>query len=269
MGQKVSPTGFRVGVKIKTPGETTGTSNVIDWSSRWYANKSSFGDLLIEDQVIREFIKYGNSRKNIYNGCASMSSGRDRRSRGQEKGFSGYRYAGIPKIEIERFSDVDFDIDLKIQIARPGLIIGKKGKNVELLTKDLEQITGKSIKIQIIEIKNPELNAVLVAENVAEQLERRASFRRVLKKTVESVINARAEGVKIEIAGRLGGAEMARREKINRGTIPLQTLRANIDYGFAEANTTYGNIGVKTWIYKGDIITTQELNNASTKKSKA
>ncbi|RME78832.1 MAG: 30S ribosomal protein S3, partial [Planctomycetota bacterium] len=138
------------------------------------------------------------------------------------------------------------------------------GKKIEFLTADLEHITGKTVKIDIIEVKNPEKNAQLVAENIAEQLERRASFRRVMKKAVELAMKAGVQGVKIQVAGRLGGADMARTESINQGKIPLQTLRAQIDYGFAEAETTYGIIGIKVWFYHGDLITSEEQNYATT-----
>lgn len=262
MGQKVHPTGFRIGIKIKTPHqEKKGTSNMIDWSSRWYAKKGIYGDLLIEDQKVREFVKWGNKKHTIYSRCQSSGGGpKDKRS----KVFAGFYYAGIPQIEIERLCEVDSSLNVKIYIARPGLVIGRKGKKIEFLTKDLEHITGKKVKIDILEVKNPEKNAQLVAENIAEQLERRASFRRVMKKTVETAIDAGVQGVKIQVAGRLGGADMARTEAISEGKIPLQTLRAQIDYGFAEAKTTYGIIGVKVWFYHGDLITKEEQKYATT-----
>lgn len=261
MGQKVHPTGFRVGIKIKAPGQKVeGTSNVIDWSSRWYAKKKQFGEFLIEDQKIREFIKWGNSRRPIHTKCQSRDTGKERRG----VNFAGFYYAGIPKIEIERKSGVDNTVDVKIHIARPGLIIGRRGKKIELLTADLEAITGKKVNISIVEVKNPDACAQLVAENIAEQLEKRASFRRVMKRSVEAALNAGVKGVKIQVAGRLGGAEMARTEAISRGKIPLQTLRAMIDYGFAIAKTIYGTIGVKVWFYKGDVIVSEEERHVTT-----
>ncbi|RME03215.1 MAG: 30S ribosomal protein S3 [Planctomycetota bacterium] len=198
--------------------------------------------------------------------------------------FQGFRFAGIPRIEIERFSNVDYDIDVRIFVARPAVIIGAKGQKIELLTQDLETITGKKVRVRVEEVKEPAKNAQLVAENIAEQLEKRAAFRRSMKKAIELAMaptlerssrsrgktpekSVRVEGIKIQVSGRLGGAEMARTESISRGKIPLQTLRADIDYGFAEAATTYGNIGVKVWIYKGDIISSEEDLYAAAQKS--
>lgn len=264
MGQKVHPTGFRVGIKVKVPNRVKGTNNIIDWSSRWYAKKGQYGDLLIEDQKIREFIKWGNKKHNIYTRCISSGGGPKEKKANL---FAGFYYAGIPQIEIERLSGVDFNMNVRIHIARPGLIIGRKGKKIETLTDDLQKITGKTVKIDIVEVKDVETNAQLVGENIAEQLEKRASFRRVMKRSVETALNAGVQGIKIQVSGRLGGAEMARAEAISRGKIPLQTLRADINYGFAEANTAYGNIGVKVWLYKGDVISNEEIKNAATKKS--
>lgn len=212
MGQKVQPTGIRIGITR-------------DWSSRWYADKKQFGSFLVEDQQIRKHIKrnYGN--------------------------------AGIPEIEIEREGKGDgYKVTVTLHAARPGVVIGRKGARVEQLTADLEKITKEEVQLNIQEVPDPDTNAQLVAEGVAEQLVKRAAFRRVLKNTIRSVRERGALGVKVMVSGRLGGAEMARREFQTEGKIPLSTLRANIDYGFAEARTTYGIIGVKTWIYKGDVI---------------
>lgn len=209
MGQKVNPHGFRVGV-------------IKDWDSRWFADKATFGDTLVEDNNIRNFIK-----KEIY-------------------------AAGVPRIEIDRFSDGK--IRVSIHCAKPGLVIGKGGAEIEKLRAKLEAKFGKAININIVEVKNPDLNAQLVAESVASQLERRIAFRRAMKSSIARAMKLGARGIKIRCAGRLGGAEIARAENYHDGTIPLQTLRADIDYGFAEANTTYGKIGVKVWLYKGEVL---------------
>lgn len=205
MGQKAHPTGFRIGITE-------------DWRSRWFADKQSFGKLLVEDQHIRRFIK------------------------------REFEFAGIPKIEIER--DMQ-RVRIILHTSRPGLIIGKKGAKVDRLKADLERICQQEVKLEIREVLNPEVNAQLTAESVAQQLLRRAAFRRVMKMAIRSAMDRGAKGVKIAVAGRLGGAEMARRESFAEGTIPLQTLQAHVDYGFAEAHTTYGSIGVKCWVYHG------------------
>ncbi len=194
------------------------------WDAKWYADKD-YGELLYEDLKLREFLK-----KRLYN-------------------------AGISKIEIRRAVDRNKKATIDIYAARPGIIIGKKGADVENLRKTLERMTGKEINLNIKEVKRVEMDAQLVAENVATQLERRVAFRRAMKRSVSSAMKFGAKGIKIACAGRLGGAEMARREWYREGRVPLQTLRADIDYGFAEAKTTYGVIGVKVWIYKGDIYT--------------
>lgn len=229
MGQKVHPIGFRTGVKIKgiinRTASGTPTSNVMNWKSRWYGDKRQFGHLLVEDYRIREMIK-----KEFYQ-------------------------AGIPRIEIERQMDV---VTIFIYAARPGIIIGRKGAKVDRLKEDLELITGKKVDPKIIEVQKPELEAQLVAESVADQLSKRSSFRRAIKKAAEFTMSQRAKGVKIQVSGRLGGAEMSRREFTLRGSIPLQTLKADISYGLAEAKTTYGVIGVKCWIYRGDLIEDRE-----------
>lgn len=206
MGQKISPTGLRIGVYD-------------DWRSRWFASKKDFGRLLIEDQTIRRWVR------------------------------KEHKVAGVPRVEIERRGE---EMKVIIYTARPGILIGRKGAKVDQLKEELEKLTGRKVDLAIIEVNKPELNAQLVAESLAEQLEKRASFRRVLKKTADMTMQAGARGVKLHVAGRLGGSEMARRETTRRGRIPLSTLRANIDYGFAEAATQYGHIGCKCWIYVGD-----------------
>lgn len=207
MGQKVNPHGFRVGV-------------IKDWDSRWYANDQQFGDMLVEDDKIRKFIK-----KTLY-------------------------AAGIARIEIER----DKRVRIHVHCAKPGVVIGRQGSEIEKLRQKIEAMIGKPTLVNCIEIKNPDLSAQLVAENVASQLERRVSFRRAMKQAILRSMRAGAKGIKTRCSGRLGGAEIARVEHYNEGTIPLQTLRADIDYGFAEAKTTYGRIGVKVWIYKGEVL---------------
>ncbi|HIF30690.1 MAG: 30S ribosomal protein S3 [Pirellulaceae bacterium] len=207
MGQKVNPIGFRTGV-------TRG------WSSRWYASKREFADLLVEDKRVRDFIK----------------------------GQNQYKNAGIDRIEIERTRD---EVKVVLFVARPGVIIGKKGQQVEILQDELQSLTGRRVNLKIEEISTPEIHAQLVAENIAQQLSRRASFRRAMKNTMRETMEAGAKGIKIQLAGRLGGAEMARREKQISGSIPLSTLRAKIDYGFTEAKTAQGHIGVQVWINQG------------------
>ncbi len=190
-----------------------------NWRSRWYAGKKKFGKLLVEDQKIRKYIK------------------------------KNYRFTGIPKIEIERTRDEEARVTL--YAARPGLIIGRKGAEIEKLKDGVRRLVGKMVDIRIQEIDKPELEAQLVSENVAEQLQKRAAFRRTMKRAVDTTMGVGAKGVKIQISGRLGGAEIARTEKSAAGSIPLHTLRADVDYGFAESLTKYGTIGVKVWIYKG------------------
>ncbi len=190
-----------------------------DWRSRWYAEKKKFGKLLVEDQKIRKYIK------------------------------QSYRFTGIPKIVIERTRDEEVRVTL--YTARPGLVIGRKGAEIEKLKDGIEKLVGKTVDIRIQEIDKPELEAQLVAENIAEQLQKRAAFRRTIKKAIDITMGMDAKGVKVQISGRLGGAEIARTEGSTVGSIPLHTLRANVDYGFAESLTKYGTIGVKVWIYKG------------------
>ncbi|MEM7261270.1 MAG: 30S ribosomal protein S3 [Planctomycetota bacterium] len=212
MGQKVRPTGIRIGITR-------------DWSSRWYATKQEFGKFLKEDHLIRKHIK------------------------------SEFYSAGVPLIEIERDGDGESrKVTINLHAARPGVVIGRKGARVDELRTELEAITGGKVQLNIAEVNDPDTNAQLVAENVADQLLKRQPFRRVLKNTIRNTRERGALGVKVMVAGRLGGAEMARREYATEGKIPLSTLRADIDYGFAEARTTYGVIGVKTWIYKGEIL---------------
>ena len=195
-----------------------------DWDSKWYANKKEFGDNLVEDNKIRKYVK-----KKLY-------------------------VAGVSNIEIERTAG---KVKVKVNTAKPGLVIGKGGNLVELLKKELEKLTGKEIALDIAEVKNPEVNAQLVAENIAGQIEKRVAFRRAMKQAMSRAMKMGAKGIKTSASGRLAGAEMARTEHYHEGTIPLQTLRADIDYGFAEADTTYGKIGVKVWIYKGQVLPTK------------
>lgn len=197
------------------------------WDSKWYAEKD-YPKLLIEDIQIRNFLK-----KKLY-------------------------HAGISRIEIERAASKAKKVKVTIHTARPGIIIGKKGVEVENLKRELQKMTDKEVLINIQEVKRAETDAQLVAENVALQLERRVSFRRAMKKAVSSAMKLGAKGIKISCAGRLGGAEMARKEWYREGRVPLQTLRADIDYGLAEAKTTYGVIGVKVWIFKGEVFPTKE-----------
>ena len=210
MGQKVNPHGLRVGV-------------IKDWDSRWYASDEKVGDLIVEDQKIRKYLK-----KTLYG-------------------------AGVPKIEIERSADT---VTIYLHCARPGVVIGKGGEQIEQYRLAVEKLIGKKVKLNIVEVKNPDMNAQLVAENIAQQLEKRISFRRAMKKAMQQATRLGAKGIKVTCAGRLGGAEIARSESYHEGTIPLQTIRADIEYGFAEAATTYGRIGVKVWIYKGEVLNT-------------
>ena len=210
MGQKINPTGLRIGV-------------IKDWESRWYADKSSFGDTLVEDYNLREYL------------------------------LKTLAPAGVPKVEIERDAK---RVRINIHCAKPGMVIGRGGSEIEKLKKICEKkLSGdKEVFINIVEIKQPDLNAQLVAENIAAQLEKRVSFRRALKQSISRTMKLGAKGIKTQVSGRIGGAEIARTERYHEGTIPLQTIRADIDYGFAEAHTTYGLIGVKVWIYKGEVL---------------
>ncbi len=208
MGQKVHPHGLRVGV-------------IKDWDSKWYADKKSFGDNLVEDFNIRKYLK-----KSLFQ-------------------------AGIAKIEIER---TDNKVRINIHAAKPGIIIGRGGAEKEKIKANVEKLIHKNVIINIVEVRSAETNAQLVAENIAAQLERRISFRRAMKQCMQRAMKLGVKGIKTCVSGRLGGAEIARTEHYHEGTIPLQTLRADIDYGFYEANTTYGKIGVKVWIYKGEVL---------------
>ena len=207
-----------MGQKVNPHGLRVGV--IKDWDSRWYA-EGEFSDYLVEDYEIRKYLK-----KKLYS-------------------------AGVAKIEIERASD---RVRVIIHTAKPGVIIGKGGAEIEVTKNELSKMTGKKVLIDIKEIKRPDRDAQLVAENIALQLENRVSFRRAMKSTMQRSMKAGAKGIKTAVAGRVGGADMARTEFYSEGTIPLQTLRADIDYGFAEADTTYGKIGVKVWIYKGEVL---------------
>ena len=211
-----------MGQKIHPRGLRVGV--IEDWSSKWYADSKNFSDYLIEDHKIREYIK-----KKLY-------------------------VSGISKIEIERTAKY---VKINVYTAKPGLVIGKGGTLAEALKSELKKMIDKEVNLNIVEVKNIDTDAQLVAENICNQLERRISFRRAMKQCMQKTMKAGALGIKTTVSGRLAGAEMARTEFYKEGTVPLQTLRANIDYGFAEANTTYGKIGVKVWIYKGEILPTK------------
>ena len=208
MGQKINPTGLRVGV-------------IKDWESRWYAKNADFGDMLVEDYNLREWL------------------------------LTKLAPAGVPKIEIERDAN---RVRINIHCAKPGMVIGRGGSEIDKLKAECEKKLGKDVSLNIVEIKSPDLNAQLVAESIASQLERRFSFRRALKQAIGRTMKLGAKGIKTQVSGRLGGADIARTEHYHEGTIPLQTIRADIDYGFAEAKTTYGRVGVKVWIYRGEVL---------------
>jgi len=208
-----------MGQKVNPHGLRIGI--IKDWDTKWYANRSQFADFLIEDVKVRDYIK-----KKLYQ-------------------------AGIARIEIERAAN---KLKINVHTAKPGLVIGKGGSGIEELRREVIKLTGRDVLMNITEIKVPETSAQLVAENIAAQLERRISFRRAMKQAMSRAMKLGAKGIKTQVSGRLGGAEIARTEHYREGTIPLQTLRADIDYGFAEANTTYGKIGVKVWIYKGEVL---------------
>ena len=221
MGQKINPTGFRLGI-------TT------DFTSRWFADSTKAGqryrDYVTEDVAIRRKLTDGMER------------------------------AGIAKVEIERTRD---RVRIDIHTARPGIVIGRRGQEADKLRQDLEALTGKQVQLNILEVKNPEVEAQLVAQGVAEQLASRVSFRRAMRKSMQSAMKAGAKGIRIQVSGRLGGAEMSRTEFYREGRVPLHTLRADIDYGFYEAKTTFGRIGVKVWIYKGDALGTRAEREAA------
>ncbi|MGN0171669.1 MAG: 30S ribosomal protein S3 [Acutalibacteraceae bacterium] len=208
-----------MGQKVNPHGLRVGI--IKDWDSRWFVKDNEFGDVLVSDYKLRRYLK-----KTLY-------------------------AAGVPKIEIERDAS---KVRINIHCAKPGIVIGKGGAEIENLRQTCEKMIGKPTLINIVEVRNPDLNAQLVAESIAAQLEKRTSFRRAMKQAIGRAMKLGAKGIKTQVSGRLGGAEIARTEQYHEGTIPLQTLRADIDYGFAEANTTYGRIGVKTWIYRGEVL---------------
>ena len=220
MGQKVNPHGLRVGV-------------IKNWDSRWFAKDEVFGDTLVSDYNIREYLK------------------------------NELQKAGVPKIEIERDSH---RVRVFIHCAKPGLVIGRGGEQIEKYKAQLEKMVGMPVALNVVEVKQPDLNAQLVAENISSQLENRVAFRRAMKMAIRNTMRLGAKGIKITCSGRLGGAEIARAEHYHEGTIPLQTLRADIDYGFWEANTTYGKIGVKVWIYRGEVLS--EVNRPAVKNTR-
>ncbi|MGN0802802.1 MAG: 30S ribosomal protein S3 [Candidatus Faecivicinus sp.] len=210
-----------MGQKVNPHGARVGV--ILDWSTKWYAGKKDFSNNLVEDYNLRKMLK---GKKELEN-------------------------AGISRIDIQRTAS---KVHVIVYTAKPGVVIGKAGAGVEALKKEIEAFTGKQVALDIIEIKNPDTDAQLVAENIAQQLEKRISFRRAMKQTIGRAMKAGAKGIKTTVSGRLGGADIARSEGYHEGSIPLQTLRANIDYGFAEAKTTYGRIGIKVWIYKGQVL---------------
>jgi len=207
-----------VGQKVSPVGLRIGI--IRDWESKWYADKD-FGKLLIEDVKIREFLK------------------------------NKLKESSVSRIDIERAAN---RVNVTIHTAKPGMVIGKGGAEVEVIRNELTKMTDKKVHINVAEIKNAELDAILVAESIAQQLERRVSFRRAMKQAIQRTLRAGAKGIKTSVSGRLGGAEIARTEGYSEGTVPLHTLRADIDYGTAEAHTTYGRIGVKVWIYRGEVL---------------
>ena len=213
-----------MGQKVNPQGLRVGV--IKDWSSKWYADSKNFSDYLVEDHKIREYVK-----KKLF-------------------------VSGISKIEIERTAKF---VRVNVYTAKPGLVIGKGGAIAETKKNELSKMINKDVNLNIVEVKNIDLDAQLVAENIAAQLERRISFRRAMKQAMQKTMKAGALGIKTAVSGRLGGADMARTEFYKEGTIPLQTLRADIDYGFAEADTTYGKIGVKVWIYKGEVLPTKKI----------
>ena len=203
-----------------------------DWESRWYAKKGDFGATLVEDYEIREYL------------------------------LSTLAPAGVPKVEIERDAK---RVRINIHVAKPGMVIGRGGSEIEKLKATLEKKLGKTVSLNIIEVKLPDVNAQLIAENIAGQLERRVSYRRALKQAIGRTMKLGAKGIKIQVSGRVGGAEIARSETYKEGTIPLQTIRADIDYGFAEAKTTYGRLGIKVWVYTGEVLHAANNNRGDRK----
>jgi small subunit ribosomal protein S3 len=215
MGQKVNPTGMRLGITEK-------------WKSQWYADKNEFGDYLVEDEKIRRYIK------------------------------RNYYYCGVSEIIIKRTRD---EVAVRVYSARPGLMIGRKGVEVQRLTEELQELIGRTIEVTVEEVQRPDLNSQLVAEEVAQQIERRRPFRRSMQNIAERTMDAGAKGVRVELAGRLGGSDMTRHESILLGSIPLHTIRAKIDYAFTEAYTKYGHIGVKVWINHGYLMPGQTIED--------
>ena len=209
-----------MGQKVNPHGLRVGV--IKDWDSRWFAKKATFGDTLFEDYNVRNYIK-----KNLY-------------------------AAGVPRVEIERFAEDK--VRIHIHCAKPGIVIGRGGTEIEKLRQKLEKMMGKQVAVNIVEVKNPDINSQLVAEKIALDLENRISFRRTMKQAIGRAMRLGAKGIKVMVSGRLGGAEIARSETYHEGTIPLQTIRADIDYGTAEAHTTYGRLGIKVWIYKGEVL---------------
>ena len=222
-----------MGQKVNPHGLRVGV--IKDWDSRWFTGKRNFGNLIVEDYKIRKFLK-----NRLY-------------------------AAGISKIEIERNAT---KTKFHIHCAKPGIVIGKGGAEIEKLKAEVEKMVKGNVYINIVEVRSPDKNAQLVAENIASQLERRVSFRRAMKQSIGRTMRLGAKGIKVRVAGRLGGAEIARSESYHEGTIPLQTLRADIDYGFAEANTTYGKLGVKVWIYKGEVLGNQLDKSEASRRRK-
>lgn len=220
-----------MGQKVNPHGLRVGV--IKNWDSRWFTGKKNFGNMIVEDYKIRKFLK-----NRLY-------------------------AAGISKVEIERNAT---KTKFHIHCAKPGIVIGKGGAEIEKLKAEVEKMVKGNVYINIVEVRSPDKNAQLVAENIASQLERRVSFRRAMKQSIGRTMKLGAKGIKVRVAGRLGGAEIARSESYHEGTIPLQTLRADIDYGFAEANTTYGKLGVKVWIYKGEVLGNQLMGNQLDRK---
>jgi small subunit ribosomal protein S3 len=216
MGQKVRPTGFRVGI-------------MTGWASSWYASKADFSELLLEDVKIRKYIK------------------------------TKFKRSGVSKIRIDRTRE---RVTVYIHSAKVGVIIGKKGTEIDKLTKDLENLVHRHIEVKTVEVNNPMTDPQLISEDIAEQLEKRSSFRKTMKRAIDQSMEAGAKGVKIQLAGRLGGSEMARCEIGMDGSIPLSTLRAKVEYGFSEASTAQGNIGIKVWVNNGDYLTGEDVSNA-------
>ena len=223
-----------MGQKVNPHGLRVGV--IKDWDSHWYAREEKVGDLVVEDYNIRKYLK-----NKLY-------------------------AAGVAKIEIERSNG---KVKINIHCSRPGVVIGKAGAEIENLRKDVEARLGKSVNLNIVEVRSPDLNAQLVAENIAQQLERRIAFRRAMKQAVGRTMRLGAKGIKIACSGRLGGAEIARKESYREGSIPLHTLRADIDYGTAEAHTTYGRIGIKVWIFKGEVLPERKQAKTAAEGSEA